>query len=124
MVKPKLTPTFESLWQGLPEDDRLALERLRKIVHAMAPGAEECVSYGLAAFRHNGRMLVALGAAKSHCSFYLMSNQTVAQFAHELERFETRTGTIRFQPDQPLPAALVKKLVRARIAENKTIDAK
>ncbi|MBL8852615.1 MAG: DUF1801 domain-containing protein [Planctomycetaceae bacterium] len=122
MAKSKKTLTFDGYLQALSDDFRLALERLRKVIHATAPGAEECVSYGLAAFRHNGRMLVALGATKSHCGFYLMSNQTVAQFAEELKSFETSTGTIRFTPDQPLPIALVRKLVRARIAENKALS--
>ncbi len=122
MVKKKSTPTFEGYLQALPDDFRSALQRLRQIVHATAPDAEECVSYGLAAFRHHGRMLVALGATKSHCGFYLMSNQTVAKFSTELERFDTSTGTIRFTPDQAIPVALVRKLVRARIAENKSLS--
>ncbi|MDP1561938.1 MAG: DUF1801 domain-containing protein [Pirellulaceae bacterium] len=121
MAKKRSTQTFDGYLHGLPEEFRLALERVRQIIHATAPGAEECVSYGVAAFRHQDRMLVALGATKSHCGFYLMSKQIVGQFAEELKRFETSTGTIRFTPDQPLPVALVRKLVRARIAENKAI---
>lgn len=121
MAKKKNPQTFDGYLQALPEAFRSALERLRQIIHATAPGAEECVSYGVAAFRHKDRMLVALGATKSHCGFYLMSKQIVGKFAEELKRFETSTGTIRFTPDQPLPVALVRKLVRARIAENKDI---
>jgi uncharacterized protein YdhG (YjbR/CyaY superfamily) len=121
MAKKKSSLTFEGYLQALPAESRAALERLRKIIHSTAPGCEEDVSYGLAAFRHEGRMLVGLGAMKSHCGLYLMSNQTVKKFSVQLERFETSTGTIRFRPDQPIPVALVRQLVRTRIAENRAI---
>lgn len=87
------------------------------MILAAAPGAEECVSYGLAAFRLGGKPLVAIGATSKHCAFYLMSNTTVASFQNELKNHDTSTGTIRFSADRPLPAALVRKLVQARIAE-------
>jgi uncharacterized protein YdhG (YjbR/CyaY superfamily) len=63
-------------------------------------------------------MLVAFGARASHCAFYPMSAATVQAHKSELRKYTTSTGTIRFQPDDPLPAALVRKLVKARIAEN------
>jgi uncharacterized protein YdhG (YjbR/CyaY superfamily) len=69
------------------------------------------------AFRLNG-MLVGFGATASHCAFYPMSASTVAAHKAELKNYDTSKGTIRFQPDKPLPAALVRKLVKARIAEN------
>ncbi len=71
----------------------------------------------LPAFRLNG-MLVAFGATANHCAFYPMSSSTVAAYKDELKDYDTSKGTIRFQPDKPLPAALVRKLVKARIAEN------
>jgi uncharacterized protein YdhG (YjbR/CyaY superfamily) len=98
-------------------DKRAALESLRKTIRAAAPLAEECISYQLAAFRLNG-VLVAFGATGKHCAFYLMSGSTVAAFADELREYDTSKGTIRFQPEHPLPRALVRKLVKARIAEN------
>src|SRR6058998_4318924 len=94
-----------------------ALEKLRKTIRAAAPKAEECISYQLAAFRQNG-MLVAFGATENHCAFYLMSSSTVEAHKSELEGYDTTKGTIRFQADKPLPAALVRKLVKARIVEN------
>jgi len=100
------------------DDQRVALEKLRKTIRAAAPGAEECISYGLAAFRLDGRALVAFGAAANHCAFYPMSGGTVAAHKNELKGFDTSKGTIRFQPGKPLPATLVRKLVKARIAEN------
>src|SRR5438477_2282806 len=100
------------------DDQRAALEKLRKTIQAAAPQAEEFISYGLAAFRLNGRPLVAFGATASHCAFYPMSSSTVAAHKDELKDYDTSKGTIRFQADKPLPVALVRKLVKARIAEN------
>jgi uncharacterized protein YdhG (YjbR/CyaY superfamily) len=102
---------------GVSPSQRAALEKLRKTIRAVAPEAEECISYQICAFRLNG-MLVGFGAAKNHCAFYPMSGATVEGFKSELKDFATSKGTIRFQPEKPLPAALVRKLVKARIAEN------
>ena len=103
---------------GLPIDQRAALTRLRKAIHAVAPAAEECISYRLPAFRLNGRILIAFGARTNHCAFYPMSSTTVASHRAALKGFDTSQGTIRFQPDKPMPLALIRTLVRARIAEN------
>jgi uncharacterized protein YdhG (YjbR/CyaY superfamily) len=112
--------TIDEYLAGVSEEQRVALERLRATIRAAAPTAEECISYGLAAFRLDGKPLVAFGATPRHCAFYPMNGQTVADFADELEGFQTSKGTIRFQPDKPLPVALVKRLVKARIAENES----
>jgi uncharacterized protein YdhG (YjbR/CyaY superfamily) len=110
--------TIDEYLVGLSDDKRAALERLRKTIKAAAPGAEECISYGLPAFRLDGKPLVAFGATANHCAFYPMSSSTVEDHKDELGGFETSKGTIRFQADKALPAALVRKLVKARIAEN------
>ena len=114
--RPKAT-TIDGYLAGLPDDQRAALERLRRTIRAVAPKAEECISYSLPAFRLNGP-LVAFGASAKHCAFYPMSATTIEAHKRELAAFETSKGTIRFQPDKPLPVALVRKLVRARVAEN------
>lgn len=110
--------TIDEYLAALGEDKRAALENLRKTIRAAAPNAEECISYGLAAFRLDGKPLVAMGATANHCAFYLMSGSTVDAFKDELEGHDTSKGTIRFQANAPLPVALVRKLVKARIAEN------
>ena len=115
MARPK---TFDAYLAALGRDQRTALEKLRKVIRSAAPRAEEYIGYGLAAFRLDGRPLVALGATAKHCAFYLMSGSTVAAHEEDLEGYDTSKGTIRFPPDKPLPAALVRKLVKARIAEN------
>lgn len=95
---------------------RVALEKLRAQILAAAPGAEESISYGMPTFSLHGH-LVAFGAFKKHLSFFPMSSTLIAQHA-EAAPFATSSGTLQFQPDKPLPAALVKKLVKARIAQN------
>jgi uncharacterized protein YdhG (YjbR/CyaY superfamily) len=114
-AKPK---TIDEYLAALSTDKRAALEKLRKTIRAAAPKAEEYLSYGLAAFRLNGRPLVAFGATANHCAFYLMSGSTVEAHRAELKDYDLSKGTIRFQADKPLPVALVRKLVKARIAEN------
>jgi uncharacterized protein YdhG (YjbR/CyaY superfamily) len=98
---------------------RAALEELRKTIHELVPQAEECLSYGLAAFRLDGHPLVAFGASRQHCAFYPMSSSIVEAHEAELKPYETSKGTIRFQPEDPLPRALVRKLIQARIAETR-----
>jgi uncharacterized protein YdhG (YjbR/CyaY superfamily) len=110
--------TIDEYLAAARNDQRAALEKLRKTIKAAAPEAEECISYGLAAFRLHGRALVAFGASANHCAFYPMSSTTVEAHKDELRDYDTSKGTIRFQPDRPLPAALVRRLVKARIAEN------
>jgi uncharacterized protein YdhG (YjbR/CyaY superfamily) len=109
--------TIDDYLAALSDDKRAALEKLRKTIRSAAPKAEECISYQIPAFRLNG-MLVGFGATANHCAFYPMSSSTVAAHKDELKDYETSKGTIRFQPDKPLPSALVRKLVKARIAEN------
>ena len=97
---------------------RDVLEKLRRTIHSAAPGAEEYIGYGLAGFKLNGRPLVYFGAWASHCALYAASPAIQKKFQNELAGFEQSKGTIRFTPEEPLPVALVKKLVKARIAEN------
>jgi len=112
-TKPK---TIDEYLAALSEDKRAALEKLRKAIKAAVPKAEECISYQVPSFRLNGRMLVSFGAAAKHCAFY-PGAYPVAALKVELKKYDTSTGTIRFAPDKPLPPALVRKLVKARIAE-------
>ena len=110
--------TIDEYLAGVSEEKRAALQALRRIIKAAAPKAEECFSYGLPAFRLNGRPLVAFAAWANHCAFYPMSAATLKAHGRELGNFNTSKGTIRFQPGKALPARLVRKLVKARIAEN------
>jgi uncharacterized protein YdhG (YjbR/CyaY superfamily) len=103
---------------ALDAGQRTALEKLRKTIRAAAPRAEEYLAYGLAAFRLDGKPLVAIGASEKHCAFYPMDGTTVARFKAELKAYETSTGTIRFDEARPLPPALIRRIVKARVADN------
>jgi len=114
--KPK---TIDEYLAQLSEDKRAALEKIRKAIRAVAPKAEECISYAIPAYRQNGKLLVGFGAAANHCSFFPMNASTVKKFRDQLKQYDTSKGTIRFSTEKPLPASLVRKLVKARIVENK-----
>ena len=113
--KPK---TIDEYLKNVRPDHRKTLQKLRQTIQTAAPKAEECISYGIPAFRLNRRLLVFFAAWASHCAFYPGSAATLKNFRNELRNFETSKGTIRFSPDKSLPGALVKKLVKTRIAEN------
>jgi len=102
---------------GVPEPARSTLSKVRAAIRSAAPReATEAISYGLPTFKYQGS-LVAFGSFSNHCSLFPMSLAVMAAFKNELKGFYTSKGTIRFPIDKPLPAALVKKLVKARLAE-------
>ena len=102
--------------KAVPPAPRAALQQLRKTIKAAAPEATEVISYGIPMFKHHG-MLVGYAAFKQHCSLFMSTYFTKA-FKQELASYDVSKGTIRFTPDKPLPAALVRRLVKARIAQN------
>lgn len=114
---PANAATFDVYMDALPEESRAALESLRQVIRKAAPQAEECISYGVAAFRLHGKVIAGLGAAATHCSYYPMSGTTLTTLAADLAKYDTSKGAIRFPASRPLPATLVRKLVKARIAE-------
>lgn len=101
---------------GVPEEARVTLEKLRKTIKAAAPMASEGISYQMPMYKHHG-MLVGFAAFKNHCSIF-PGAAVMEAYKEELKSYDTSKGTIRFPVDKPLPATLVKKLVRARIKEN------
>jgi uncharacterized protein YdhG (YjbR/CyaY superfamily) len=120
IVLKQMNPTPTTIDEYLATVDaekRAALERLRDIVKAAAPAAQEPITYRIPMFRLNG-MLVGFAAAKDHCSFYPCDSTTVKALKNELKNYETSKGAIQFQPNKPLPVALVKKIVKARVAAN------
>jgi uncharacterized protein YdhG (YjbR/CyaY superfamily) len=113
--KPK---DIDDYFSQLGAEQRSTLEDLRKAIKAAAPKAVECISYQIPAFRLDGKLLVAFGAAKEHCSFFPMSSATIREHQRELSAYETSKGTIRFPIGRSLPNNIVRKLVKARIAQN------
>jgi|SRR5271166_4860476 len=101
---------------GVPEPARSTLEKVRAVIRSVAPPeATELISYRIPMFKYKG-MLVGFAAFSNHCS--LFPGALPEAFKNELKRYPTSKGTIQFPVDRPLPAALVKKLVKARIQHN------
>ena len=110
--------TTDEFLDTLSEDKRASLEKLRQTIKSIVPKAEEYFYYQLPAFRLDGKRLVAFGAATNHCSLYPLSAAVIKNLQADLKNYDTSPGTIRFPIDKPLPVALVRKIVKARIAEN------
>jgi uncharacterized protein YdhG (YjbR/CyaY superfamily) len=108
--------TIDEYLAGVPDEKRMALQHLREVIHAAAPDAVEGISYGMPAFRLDGRWFVGFGMAKDYCSFYA-GKAPMKALADELAGYRLWKGTINFQADAPLPDELVWKLVQARVAE-------
>jgi uncharacterized protein YdhG (YjbR/CyaY superfamily) len=107
----------------LPPIQRGALEQLRRTIKSVVPDAVEVISYQIPTFKLNGRMLVSYAGFKEHCSFFPGAGPVDAH-ADELKSFATSKGTVRFTPEKPLSAALVKKLIRTRIKLNEAAQKK
>jgi uncharacterized protein YdhG (YjbR/CyaY superfamily) len=124
LMGPDKSPDVESYLARCPEPHRTTLEKLRAtILSAVPKGTTEAISYGMPSFQYKGG-LVAYAAFKQHCSFFPMSGRLVEEFADQLGAYKTSKGTIQFPIDKPLPAALVKKMVKARVAQNEVKKAK
>jgi uncharacterized protein YdhG (YjbR/CyaY superfamily) len=102
---------------AVPEEVRAVLEKLRRTIRAAAPKAEEVISYQIPTFKYHGP-LVFFAAFRNHCSFYVVSKPMMETFSSELRPYDTSGTTIHFSAKNPLPASLVKKIVKARIEEN------
>ena len=109
--------TVDDFLAALPGDFRLALEKLRKTIKGAAPNADEVISYRIPFYKQNG-MLVGFSAANEHCTFHIISAAILRDNAKALAAFSTGKGSIQFTPEKPIPAALVTKIVKARLSEN------
>jgi uncharacterized protein YdhG (YjbR/CyaY superfamily) len=101
----------------VPPAPRAALRELRRTIRSAAPKAEEGISYGIPVFKYHGP-LVFFAAFKDHCSLFAVGKSILKTFDSQLKPFRSSGTTIHFSPDKPLPKALVRKIVKARIAEN------
>jgi uncharacterized protein YdhG (YjbR/CyaY superfamily) len=110
--------SVEEYMAAIPPDHREALEKLRRQIKAAAPEAKETISYQMPAFRDYDRLLVSYASFKDHCSLFPMSTKVIADNAEELAPYATGKGTLQFTVEDPLPPAIVKKIVEARLAEN------
>ena len=121
-AKKKVAKSVDEYLAWLPEPARRTLTKIRAMIRPVVPAeASEAISYGIPSFKYKG-WLVGYAAFANHCSFFPGALPT--KFANQLKRFPTTKGTIRFPVDKPLPAATVKRLVKARIAANKLKEQK
>lgn len=110
--------TIDEYLNALPENVRTTLEKLRSTIKSVAPEAEEVISYQMPAFKYHG-LLVYFSAFKNHCSFFPGGSSLLTKLKDELKPYRTSAGTIQFTVDKPLPTALVRKIVKARMKQNK-----
>ncbi len=109
--------TIDEYLAALPAAKRAALQRLRKAIRAIIPDAEECISYGMPAFRVQGRVVAGFAATARGYSYYPFSGSTLRTLAGELAGHEGTKSAVHATLDEPLPTALVRKLIHARVAE-------
>ena len=107
--------TIDEYLSSVPPAMRSALEELRQIIRDAAPEAEECISYQMPAFRQGG-ILVGFAAHTHHCALYGWNGTAVAALADQLQGFKISKGTIRFTPERPIPEAVVRLLVKEKLA--------
>ena len=108
--------TVEEYLAAVPEPQRTTLKRVRSVIQSVLPeGATECISYRMPCVKYKG-MLVGYAAFTDHCSLFGMSGTLLGPLQEDLKKYSTSKGTIRFAVDKPLPATLIRKLVRAAVA--------
>jgi uncharacterized protein YdhG (YjbR/CyaY superfamily) len=100
-----------------PEPQRAALERVRGLVRRVVPDAEEGIGYGIAVFKLRGKGVVWIAGWKKHCSVYPLTDEFLAAHRDELAPYEHGKGTLRFDPADPPPDALLEELVRSRVVD-------
>jgi uncharacterized protein YdhG (YjbR/CyaY superfamily) len=114
--------TVDDYLADIPEPAQSTLRHIREVIRSVVPrDTTEVISYGMPMFKYNG-MLVGYAAFKNHCSLFPTGSGVIEKFAKELKDYSTNKGTIRFPPDKPIPDAIIKKIVKVRIAENKDWD--
>jgi uncharacterized protein YdhG (YjbR/CyaY superfamily) len=122
MKSGKAAKTVDEYLANTPEPARSTLEHIRKVIQSVVPkDATEVISYHIPMFKYNG-MLVGYAAFAKHCSLFPTGSGVIEQFAKDLKGYKTSRGTIQFPADKPLPDALVKKIVRQRVKENREWD--
>ena len=107
--------TIAAYLAAVPELRRAALKHLREVILSAVPDAEQVFSYGLPAFRTEGKVVAGFASASNFCAYYPFSGSTTAEFADELTDFEQTQGSIHFTPDHPLPDDLVRRMVLSRV---------
>ena len=103
--------------EGLEEPKRGTLEALRRSILEVVPEAEQAISYGMPAFKVEGKTVAGFAAFKHHLSYLPFSGSVLSQVADELDRYTMTKSSLHFPIDRPLPKGLVKKLIKVRLAQ-------
>jgi len=111
--------TIDQYLEQVPEDRRQALQSLRARIRAIVPNVEECISYRIPAFRLNGAVIAGFCATAKGCSYFPFSGSTLKTLGRDLTHYEQTKSSLHFTPEKPLPSALLRKLIRARIKETR-----
>jgi uncharacterized protein YdhG (YjbR/CyaY superfamily) len=109
--------TIDQYLAGVPADRRRALDALRRTIRDIVPGAVECISYGIPAFRVDGRVVAGFCATAEGCSYFPFSGSTLQTLSEAIARYDRTKSSLHFDPRRPLPATLVRRLIEARLAE-------
>ena len=113
--------TTDAYLTTVSADRRVALEKLRKTILSILPNAEECISYSMPAFRYGGHVVAGFLATRKGCSYFSFSGTTLATLAADVKTYDQTKSALHFDPAHPLPVALVRKLLEARIAESEAV---
>ena len=119
MKKTRRPKSIDDYLVGVEPQKRAALQKLRSMIWAALPAAEECISYSIPAFRLDGRIVAVFAATKSGCSYFPFSGATLGTMVDQIKRYERTKSSLHFDPANGLPQTLVRKLLRARIAEDR-----
>jgi len=117
MAAKRIPATIDEYLKRVPAGRRKALEDLRVKILSVVPDAEECISYRMPAFRVDGVVVAGFSATAKGCSYFPFSGSTLKSLARDVSGYDRTKASLHFLVDQPLPAALVRKLIKTRIAE-------
>lgn len=119
-MAPRRKPSsIDDYLKGVPQDRRRSLEDLRSKIRSIVPDAEECISYGIPAFRLDGAVIAGFCATSKGCSYFPFSGSTLRTLARDLARYDRTKSSLHFSANAPLSTTLVRKLIKARINETK-----
>jgi uncharacterized protein YdhG (YjbR/CyaY superfamily) len=113
----KREPPIDEYLAAIAPTNRALLEALRKTIRAVVPEVEECISYRMPAFRYQGKIIAGFSSTAKGCSYYPFSGRTLKTCASDVTRYSQTKSALHFGPDKPLPKSLVRKLLKARLAE-------
>lgn len=111
--------TIDDYLETVSDEKRRTLESLRKTIRLIIPEADECISYGIPAFRLHGAVVAGFAATRRGCSYFPFSGSTLGTLANHLRGYEQTKSSLHFSVDKPLPTTLVQRLIKARVAETK-----